>query len=174
MHKNNPVIFYLPAGWYFYAMPADNNNKIFLWMGIIALFLVGVVTTRTCNAVREAKEHKVRMATFGKLQFKGKVTGSKTYRYFNKNYYVVCVKLDSTSVNSLNIFNNLDGIRIRNGIATFAAGYLNPVLGVADSVSVNMHNSGKVEFYYKAHAREERPLGFDPMGIKESDLNACK
>jgi hypothetical protein len=153
-------------------MPA-NDHKVFLWMGIIVLFLVGFVTTRTCNASREAKEHKTRMAEFGKLQFKGKVIGSKTYRYFNKNYYVICVKLDSTSVSSLHVFNNLDGIRIRNGIATFAAGYLNPVLGVADSVSVNMNNSGKVELYYKAHAREERPLGFDLMGIQESDLDGC-
>lgn len=142
-------------------------------MGIIALFLVGVVTTRTCNAIREVEDHKTRLAAFSKLQFKGKVIGSKTYRYFNKNYYVVCVKLDSTSVNSLYIFNNLDGIRIRNGIATFAAGYLNPVLGVVDSVSVNMNNNGKVEFYYKVHAREEHPLGFDQMGVKESDLNGC-
>lgn len=142
-------------------------------MGIIALFLMGVVTTRTCNAIRKAKDQKTRKAEFGKLQFKGKVIGSKTYRYFNKNYYVVCVKLDSTSVNNLYIFNNLDGIRIRNGIAAFAAGYLNPVLGVADSVSVNMNNSGKVEFYYKAHALETRPLGFDLMGVKESDLNTC-
>ncbi|MGZ4001232.1 MAG: hypothetical protein ACXVIY_11410 [Mucilaginibacter sp.] len=153
-------------------MPTD-NSKVFLWMGIIALFLVGLVTTRTCNAVREAKDHKARMAMFGKLQFKGKVIGSRTYRYFNKNYYVVCVKLDSSSINSLYIFNNLDGIRISKGMATFAAGYLNPVLGVVDSVSVNMDKSGKVELYYKAHAREERPLGFDLMGIKESDLKAC-
>jgi hypothetical protein len=142
-------------------------------MGIVALFLVGLVTTRSCNAMREAGDHKTRMAEFGKLRFKGKVVGSKTYHYFNKNYYLVCVKLDSTSVYSLRVFNNLDGISIRDGIATFAAGYLNPVLGVVDSVSVNMNNSGKVELYYKAHAREERPLGFDLMGIRESDLNAC-
>jgi hypothetical protein len=142
-------------------------------MGIIALFLMGVVTTRTCNAINDAKDQKTRKTEFGKLQFKGRVISSKTYRYFNKNYYLVCVKLDSTNVNSLYVFNNLDGIKIKNGIATFAAGYLNPVLGVADSVAANINNSGKVIFHYKAHAVDVHPLGFDLMGLKEGDLNAC-
>ena len=85
---------------------------------------------------------------------------------------MICVKLDSASMKNLYVFNDLDCIKIKNGAATFAAGYLNHVLGVVDSVAVNINNSGRVIFYYKNYARDERSLGFDPIGLKESDLNS--
>ena len=142
-------------------------------MAVVAFFLISVILSQYYNAERSAKEQKIRKAEIGHLQFKGKVTGSKVYRYFGKNYYIACVKLDSSNVKSLYIYNNLDCIKIKNGVATFSAGYLNHILGVVDSVAVNINDSGKVIFHYKGNARDERPLGFDPLGLKESDLNAC-
>lgn len=142
-------------------------------MGVIALFLVSLLFTQSYNAVRKADEQKKRKAELGKVAFSGKVISTKTYHYFGKSYYQVCVKLDTSSVNSLNVFNDLDCIRIKNGMATFSAGYLNPVLGATDSVAANINNSGKVVFHYKAHAIETRALGFDPMGLKENDLDWC-
>jgi hypothetical protein len=152
---------------------AMENKNIFLAMGVIALFLVSMLFTQSYNATRHAKEQKQRAAYLGKVQFKGKVTGIKTYRYFGKNYYQVCVKLDTTTADTLNIYNELDCIRIKNDRATFSAGYLNPVLGAADSIAANIDNSGKVVFHYRAHAIETRPFGFDPMGLKRSDLDWC-
>jgi hypothetical protein len=150
-----------------------DNKKVFLVMAAIALFLASVVISQSFNAERKLKEQKIRLSQIGKLQFKGKVINSKIYRYVGKNYYLVCVKLDSTSVQDFYIFNDLDCIKIKNGIATFAAGYLNHTLGVVDSVAVNINNSGKVIFHYKGNARDVLPLGFDPMGLKESDMNTC-
>jgi hypothetical protein len=150
-----------------------DTKKIFFAMAIIGLFLISVVVSQSFNAERKAKEQKIRMEQIGKLQFKGKVINSKVYKYYGKNCYIVCVKLDSTSVKNFYIFNTLDCIKIKNGIATFAAGYLNHTLGVVDSVAVNINNSGKVIFHYKDDARDELPLAFSPMGLKESDMNAC-
>ena len=150
-----------------------DNKKIFLGMAVFAFFLISIIISQSFNAQRKADEQKIRKAEIGKLQFKGKVISSKIYRYYGKNYYLVCVKLDSANVKNLYVFNNLDCIKIKNGMATFAAGYLNHVLGTVDSVAVNINNSGKVIFHYKNYARDEHPLGFDPMGLKESDLNAC-
>ena len=143
-------------------------------MGVIGLFLVSLLLTRSCNAAHQAAEQKKRMAVLGKVQFRGKVTGIRTYRYFNKNYYQVCVKLDTCSVSDLYLFNELDCIRIKNGVATFSAGYLNNILGAADSVAANINNSSKVIFHYKTHAIETRALGFDAMGLQKSDLDWCK
>jgi hypothetical protein len=151
-----------------------DNKKIFLGMAVIALFLVSVLLTQTFNTAHKAEDKKKRLAEIGKLQFKGKVISTKTYRYFGKNYYQVCVKLDFSTVDNLHLFNDLDCISIKNGIAAFSAGYLNNVLGPVDSVSANIGNNGKVMFYYKTHAVDSHPIGFDPMGMKESDLHACK
>ncbi|MBS1524498.1 MAG: hypothetical protein JST19_02550 [Bacteroidetes bacterium] len=142
-------------------------------MGVIAMFLVSVVLTQTFNVMHKADAQKKRMIEIGKLQFNGKVTGRRIYRYFGKNYYQVCVKLDYSSVDSLVIFNDLDCIRIKNGMATFSAGYLNKILGPVDSVSANIGNSSKVIFYYKTHAIDSHPLGFDAMGLTKSDLRFC-
>ena len=149
------------------------NKNIFLGMGLIALFLISVIITQSYNVARKAKDEKQRVAEIGKLQFKGKVISTHIYKYYGKNYYIACVKLDSSNVKSLHIYNDLDCIQIKDSIATFSAGYLNNILGPIDSVAVNINNSGKVIFHYKSHARNEYLLGFDPFGLKESDLNAC-
>lgn len=149
------------------------DKKIFLGIAVIAFFLISVIVSQSNNAQRKADEQKTRQRELGKLQFKGKVISSKTYKYYGKNYYLVCVKLDSASVHDFYIYNDLDCIKIKNGIATFSAGYLNHVLGAVDSVSANINGNGKVVFHYKGNARDEYPLAFDPMGLKESDLSAC-
>ncbi|MBS1504267.1 MAG: hypothetical protein JST32_19520 [Bacteroidetes bacterium] len=152
---------------------AVDNKKIFFGMGLIAIFLVSVMLTQTYNVMRKAEVQKKRLSEIGKLQFRGKVVGVRTYRYYNKNYYQVCVKLDYSTVDNLSLFNDLDCIRINKGMATFSAGYLNNILGPVDSISANIGNNGKVIFYYKTHATDSHPLGFEPMGLKEGDLNYC-
>ncbi|HEY5326545.1 MAG TPA: hypothetical protein VIJ27_06060 [Mucilaginibacter sp.] len=140
-----------------------DNKKVFIIMGIFALFLVSMVVSQYYNAARKAGLQKVRKAEFGKLQFKGTVINHKVYRYMNKNYYQVCVKLDSANMKELTIFNEDDCVKIKDGIAAFSAGYLNNILGPVDSVAVNINNSGQIIYHYKGNARDEHPLGFDPM-----------
>jgi hypothetical protein len=150
-----------------------NTRKIFFIMAIGAAFLVCMIVSQYFNVQRKAKEHKIRLETIGKLQFRGKVVNSKVYKYGTKNCYIICVKLDSANVKDFYIYNDLDCLKIKNGIATLPAGYLNHTLGVVDSVAVNINNSGQIMYHYKGNVRDERPLAFDPTGVSESDLNTC-
>ena len=143
-------------------------------MGILAFFLVSMIISQYYNALSKAELQKKRKAEYGSLQFTGKVIHYRVYRYMNKNYYQVCVKLDSARVKDIFIFNDDDCLKIKNGMATFSAGFLNHTLGSADSVAVNMNHSGKIELYYKKdNVLTKTDFGFDPMGLQKSDLNNC-
>jgi hypothetical protein len=150
------------------------NKKIFMMMGIFALFLVSMIVSQYYNALNKAELQKKRKAEYGKLQFNGKVVNYRVYKYMNKNYYQICVKLDSAKTKDFFIYNDDDALTIKNGMATFSAGYLNHILGPADSVSVNANNSAQIVYHYKDNALNETPLGFDPMGLQKSDLNSCR
>jgi hypothetical protein len=150
-----------------------STKQIFFAMAVIAVFMASVVISQYFNLQRKAKEHKIRLETIGKLQFRGKVINSKVYKYGTKNCYIICVKIDSANVKDFYIYNGLDCLKIKNGIATLPAGYLNHTLGVVDSVAVNINNNGGIMFHYKGNVRDERPLAFDPTGVSESDMNAC-
>ncbi len=143
-------------------------------MALGAIFMVSLVVSQLFNAQRKAREHQIRVSLLGNLHFKGKVISSKNYRYYGKIYYQVCVKLDSVNVKNFYVYNDLDCLRIKDSIATFSAGYLNHTLGVADSVEANMKNSGKLVLYYRGHAKDSAPLGFDPKGLHEDDLKNCE
>jgi hypothetical protein len=150
-----------------------SHKKIFFGMGIAAVFLISVIISQSYNAQRNGDEQKIREKEIGKLQFRGRVISSKTYRYFGKNYLLACIKLDSANVKSLYVYNDIDCIKIKNGIATMPVGYLNNILGPVDSVAFNINNSGKVTFHYKNKAVHQLLLGCDPFGLPESELNAC-
>src|ERR1700742_2955013 len=110
-----------------------NHNKIFFGMGLVALFLASVAISQYFNNLRKAEQQKIRLTQIGSLHFKGKVISSRVYKYYGKNCYQVCLKLDTPGEPDFYIFNELDCIRIKNNIATFAAGYLDHTLGVVDS-----------------------------------------
>ncbi len=143
-------------------------------LGIFALFLVSMVISQYYNALNKAGLQKKRKAEYGNIQFTGKVINYRVYKYMNKNYYQICVKLDSAKAKDFFIYDDDDCLSIKNGIATFSAGYLNHILGPADSVAVNPNNSGEVVYHYTDNALTKTPLGFDPMGMQKSDLNSYK
>jgi hypothetical protein len=91
----------------------------------------------------------------------------------NKNYYRICILLDTPATRPLHIYDDDDAIGIENNMATFSAGYLNSVLGPADSVAVNEEGSDKILFYYRGHAFEKKDFEFDKMGLAQSDLKGC-
>jgi len=144
-----------------------------MMMGIFALFLVSMIISSYYNALHKAELQKKRMAEYGSLKFTGKVIKYRVYKYMNKNCYQICVKLDSAGVKDLYIYNENDALKIKDGIASFGAGYLSNILGPADSVAVNEDSSGRVVLYYKDNAVVKLPFGFDPYGLQKNDLNYC-
>src|ERR1035437_8932281 len=116
-----------------------DTTKFYTLIAVVCLFIVGYIFTAHYVSEQMANEQKVRKEKIVNLQFKGKVVNYTLYRYNKKNCYTICVKLDTTNTQNLYVCNNLDCIKIKDGIATFSAGYLNPALGIADSVWYNMH-----------------------------------
>ena len=143
-------------------------------MGLFALFLVSIIISQYYNTLNKAELQKKRKAEYGNLHFSGKVAATKVYRYLNKNYYKICVKIDSSAnIKPIEIYNDDDALHIDNGTATFSAGYLNHILGPADSVTVNTGNNGKVIFYYAGGVSDSRKFAFEPMGLSKNDLEGC-
>jgi len=150
-----------------------DNRRVFMTLGVFALFMVGLVISQYRNALDNLELGKKRHAEYGGVHFSGKVTGYKTYRYMNKNCYRICVRLDSVAAKSLVVFDDNDAISINDTLAVFSAGYLNHVLGTADSVAVNEAGSDKIMLYYRGRAVEKRDFSFDRMGLSQTDLKGC-
>ncbi len=144
-------------------------------MGLFAFLLVSIIFSQYYNSMNKADLAKKRNAEYGQVHFSGKVVHYGMYKYMNKNFYQVCVKLDSPNVKPIIIFNDDDALKIDKGIATFSAGFYNRILGAADSVSANISQSGKLVLHYGAqHAIDSRELKFEPMGLQRSDLDNCR
>jgi hypothetical protein len=141
-----------------------------MMMGMFALFLVSMIISQYYNTVNQAALAAKRKTEYGWLHFSGKVAGYKVYRYMNKNFYKICVKLDSANKRPFFLYNDDDAINIKDGIAIFSAGYLNHTLGPADSVAINMDNSDKIELYYPGNVLDKRKFAFEPMGLVRTDL----
>ncbi len=143
-------------------------------MGMGALFLVGFVISQYYNATNQAELGKKRKAEYGWMHFSGKVTHYRVYKYMNKNFYQVCVKLDSPNVKPVTIYDDDDALKVTKGTATFSAGYFNKVLGAADSVAVNIDKSDIVMLHYPGHAIAKTDFKFETMGLQRGDLDSCK
>ena len=150
-----------------------DDKKIVYVIATFMLFLMIVLLSRSNNEAEKARKQKVREVQIGKLQFKGRVISSRIYKYAGKNYYMICVKLDSSNVKSFTIYNELNCLKIHNNIATMPAGVLNNTLGVVDYVEMNINNSKQIVYHYKDRARQEFPLELDPRGVQESDMDFC-
>ncbi|MDR3695202.1 hypothetical protein [Mucilaginibacter sp.] len=150
------------------------EQKIYQLMAVIALFVISMGVSTYINALKKAELHKTRQAEFGNLQFKGKVVHVRIYEFMKRKCYQVCVKIDSADVKDYTVYNDDDAFKIKNGIATFAAGYLDKTFGPVDSIAVNVDHSGKVLLYYRDKSFIKfNDFGFEPYGMKKSDLNFC-
>jgi hypothetical protein len=150
-----------------------DNKKVFAVMGVIALFLVSIIISQYYGALSKADLAKKRKADYGWLHFSGKVGHYRMYKYMNKSYYQVCVKLDSPNVKPITVYNDDDAIKVNSYIDTFSAGYINKFVGLADSVAVNVHNNGKIIFFRTGYMIAKKDLAFDPMGLQRGDLDSC-
>jgi len=107
------------------------------------------------------------------ISFKGRVINSKTYQFGGKNYYVICVRLDYTNVKNCYILNDLCAIKIKNNIATMAAGFLTSANGVVDYVEVNMNHNKREKFTFKNGFIDEFGFGLSNLGLTQQDMDYC-
>ena len=148
--------------------------KVLIFIAIILTCVVIFIFIDQNNASNEAGKDQInRMSLIGNIQFKGKVIKSKVYDYGGKSYYMICVKLDYTNTNNFYVLNDLCGIKIKNGIATMAAGVLDSYYGIANYVEVNINNNRKVICHFKNGDKGEFMFTLDPEGLSQNDMNTC-
>jgi len=118
------------------------------------------------------KKNKLRLATIGNIEFRGKVIKTAVVDRFGKPYCVMCIKLDYTNTNDVYIFNDLCALKIKNGVATIPGGIYD-VNFICGYIEVNTHNDKKTKYFYKNGQTDEFGLGLSSMALVESDMNLC-
>lgn len=113
------------------------------------------------------------MMLIGRIQFKGKVINSKTYRYSDKDYYLVCIKLDYSNTKDICLYNDVCCLKIKNGIATLAAGVLDKSVGVASYVEVNIGYNRKITLRYTNGDHDSFILTLATSGLPEQYMSIC-
>ena len=150
------------------------DRKITLIMStIIAAIIIGIAINVIVSSQQSDAEQMQRMKSIGNLRFAGDVTDSKVYTYDGKQYYQACVKLVYTNTKSIEVYNSLCCVKIKNGVATMPAGPINPAYGIATYIQVNLKSNHKVIYHYKAGQVEEKPFTLTTDGLLKSDLNTC-
>lgn len=153
------------------------KSKIFpiiCLVGLLVLFVLFIIF----NTIRQDKEADLndhrRLATIGNIQFKGTVISSNTYDRGGRNYFLICVRLDYTNTKAIDIANDLCLIRIKDNIATMAAGFLDPYFGVPRYVEVNINNSGVQKYIYAQGREQSFSLGLARCAAPITQLTFCK
>jgi hypothetical protein len=118
------------------------------------------------------QENGLRKSQVANIQFKGKVINTKMIDRYGKKYLILCIALDYTNTNNFYIFNDLNALKIKNGIATIPGGLFEQNL-IPTYVEININNSLKNKIYYQNGEVHEYELGLGSGGLKEKDMNSC-
>ena len=145
---------------------------IFLIVFFCLYIIYVIITSEQQSAQQDERYHK-QLVLIGKIRFKGEIIGKKIYRYAGKNYYLICIKLDYSNTEQIYIYNNLCGLKIKNGIATISAGFYDPALGEPKYVEVNMNSDNKLKTTYKDGSSTVNICTLDPYGAPEKYMNIC-
>jgi|SRR5690242_4579463 len=139
---------------------------LLLIMFITVAFLIFYV-----NKKNDA-EDRLRRSVIENIQFKGRIINSTVIDRYGKKYVVWCIKLDYTNTDSIYIFNDLDAVKIKNGIATIPGGLYQKDL-IPTYVEINMNNSLVNKIYYQNGQVREYEMGLGSGGLIEEDMHDC-
>ncbi|QEC79299.1 hypothetical protein [Mucilaginibacter ginsenosidivorax] len=153
-------------------MNTKTKGIFFILFFLIAIIVIFIIVFNL-QSNRSDQVDKDRLALTGNVQFKGKVIKSKIYEYAGKNYYMICIQLDTCNVKKFYVFNERSALKIKNNIATISAGVFVPYYGVVNYVEVNIKNNKKIKFFYKTGDIHEYELNLANNGLSENDMNLC-
>lgn len=152
------------------------NIKIKGIIFLVIFFTVavtGIIIIFITSDHRSDEQQKQRLAITGNIEFKGKVINSKIYQYAGKDYYMVCVKLDTCNIKNFYVLNDICALKIKDSKATFSAGVYVPYDGIVDYVEVNVKKSGKIKYRFKNGDVGEYELVLANSGVSTEDMNVC-
>ena len=145
---------------------------LFFILGAMTFFATIIFFVEKNSNNKMKNENAVLEKNLKQIEFKGKVIKSTIINRYDKQYYIICIKLEYSNIKSFYLFKEAHGLIIKNGIATMSGGIF---IGdkIVDRVEVNINNSNKEKFFYKNGEIDEFELSFGAGGIKEEDMNIC-
>jgi len=149
-----------------------NKTLSIIILGFFSLlFIVYVIVTSDKSSNLQDKRFQKQIELIGKIRFKGEIINKKIYRYADKNYHLISIRLDYSNTKDIYMFNDLCCIKIKNGTAVISAGVYEPALGEPKYVEVNMNNDDKIKTTYKDGSSTVNICTLDPYGASEQDMN---
>lgn len=146
---------------------------------LILIFIAFVIVTlmqlpKKSDDYNNPYFQKIRTGPLGKISFKGKVINYKVVynEYFEKNLYVLCIKLDYSNTDSFYYFQDGSALRIKDGIATIPGGTLVPG-HIPIYIETNMNNNYKVIAHFRDGRTEISELKYNASGLSKEDMNSC-
>jgi hypothetical protein len=148
------------------------KSSLFLLLFFAVFFILAIRHEINLGHENKLNQQK-RLAAIGNIQFKGKVIRTKKVMGFgDKGYYMMCVQLDYTNTDNFFIYNDINFLKIKKGIASMSGG-IDIGGSEIDYVEVNLRNNGKEKCYYKNGKTDEYPLSLGRGGVTASDINTC-
>ena len=126
-----------------------------LVIGLIWFFVSVFFTCQHSKKYRDQYESQT-IETFKNIKFKGKILSIYKYRFKGEThiYGIMRVKLDYSNVDSFYVFNDMNCLKISNGIATLPTSvlFLNSTIGRTNAIlkavyiEVNMNNDNQTTY----------------------------
>lgn len=156
--------------------------KPFDWVIIVAFISFVVVTP--VWMIKNARVERFQQANmieslFANISFSGKVVGIHTVKHLGMpSAAIMCIKIDSSNLDSFYKFDKYTALKIENGIATF------PIGGYDKStddtlyekvvyVNINEAKSHKMIFVSNQNDTIEHELCYTSVNLKENDMGIC-
>lgn len=117
---------------------------------------------------------------YGKIRFNGDIIAIHKIRRGGRTYGVMCIKIDSSNIKGINIFDNSTCLKIQDGIATIPTGPLVDLRNdhikfilKATHIAVNMDDSHKMIYYDQDGNSFSTELDYSNNNLREMDMNIC-
>lgn len=158
------------------------NKKRFLFIFFAACFslaIIGFILTLR-SSIKEIKQHANQMETlYGDISFSGEVVGFHCIRYgIDPPGCIMCIKIDSSTVDSFYHYDRYTALKIDNGIATLPLGLYDEntdfaLLKEVVYVHINEAGSHKMLFIIDENDTITKDLYYTSSYMYEKDLKIC-
>lgn len=148
---------------------------------IVFVFCILVSPLLIIKHTREAKiQHANQIESlFGNIYFEGKVVGFNYIKHSGMpSAAIMCIKMDSSNVDSFYHFDKYTALKIENGIATFPIGSYDKstndtLFKKTVFVIINKDGNHKMLFISNDNDTIVEQMYYTSVDIKESDLIIC-
>lgn len=160
-----------------------NRLRPLHWMIIVVfcitwIIVVPVLTIR--SSIKDAIIHKRQIESlYDDVFFAGKVVGFHYIKHSGMpSAAILCIKIDSSNVNSFYQFDKYTALKIENGMATFPIGQYakttdDTLYKKYVYVNINEGKSHKMLFINTQNDTIIKQLYYTSSDLKENDLNIC-